>query len=200
MDFTQIDIHPVYLRFSDVSVTIASDSREFLDNFARIYRRFLRREPCPSPDTHLDFFVGFNAGNPWGMPVIVCNQEVYPVHDIRLLDGYAYERIISAVFTTIRSHFLIHAGVVSYNNQALLVIADAYHGKTTLCWNSSDGDSGSFLTRRLLLTDLTIRCIHIPVALWYVVALLNSRVFHGIQAAPPHGLKKPSWILRKSFP
>ena len=34
--------------------------------------------------------------------------------------------------TRVRSHLLIHAGVVSRDGQGIILVADARHGKTTL--------------------------------------------------------------------
>ncbi|MCC7210598.1 MAG: hypothetical protein IT451_01990 [Candidatus Brocadia sp.] len=73
-----------------------------------------------------------NPDNPWGRQVMICNGEVWPISDQRLLEGYAYEVILSAIITRLRSHLLVHAGVVSCNGQGVIIVANTMHGKTTL--------------------------------------------------------------------
>lgn len=78
------------------------------------------------------FILVSNPDNPWGRQVMICNGEVWPLSDRRLLEGYAYEVILSTIITRMRSHLLIHAGVVSCNGQGVIIVANTMHGKTTL--------------------------------------------------------------------
>lgn len=135
------------LRFYDIDIIIKSDSGKFVDYFTRLYRRFCEDGP-PSlteesrsvgrfPDSTMarstfEFILLSNPDNPWGGQVMICNDEVWPLYDQRLLEGYAYEMVLSAIITKIRSHLLLHAGVVSCNGQGVIIVADSMHGKTTL--------------------------------------------------------------------
>ena len=120
------------LRFFDLYTIIKSDSSEFIDLFASMYRRFLADGSSSTVRSTAEFVLITNPDNQWGKPVIILNDEVCPLSDSRLLEGYAYETILSSIITRIHSHLLIHAGVVSRNDQGIILVADARHGKTTL--------------------------------------------------------------------
>ncbi|MCF6155446.1 MAG: hypothetical protein E3K36_09370 [Candidatus Brocadia sp.] len=198
---TGSSLQQLKLRFFDREVLIKSDSGDFINCFARMYRRFNAQPSCnqntpllppfarergsvidypplippfargdtggckklsetclhetrprESGDgekkflqdnttidgqmmmTHapVEFILLTNPDNSWGKPVLILDREVIPLNDTGLLDGYAYENILISIITRIRSHFLIHAGVVSYAGAGIILAADAMHGKTTL--------------------------------------------------------------------
>jgi len=120
------------LRFFDLEANIKSDSGNFISLFTQMYRRFQVDAPLPPAQTSAEFILLTKPDNQWGKPVIILDGEVLPLGDQRLLEGYAYESILSAIVTRVRSHLLIHAGVVSCNGQGVILVADARHGKTTL--------------------------------------------------------------------
>ena len=120
------------LRFFDLEANIKSDSGNFISLFTQMYRRFQVDAPLPPAQTSAEFILLTKPDNQWGNPVIILDGEVLPLGDQRLLEGYAYESILSSMVTRVRSHLLIHAGVVSYNGQGVILVADARHGKTTL--------------------------------------------------------------------
>src|SRR3989337_3949929 len=120
------------LRFFDLEANIKSDSGKFISLFTQMYRRFQVDAPLPPARTWAEFMLLTKPDNQWGKPVIILDGEVVPLGDQRLLEGYAYESILSAIVTRVRSHLLIHAGVVSFNGQGVILVADARHGKTTL--------------------------------------------------------------------
>lgn len=120
------------LRFFNLEVTIHSDSHAYLDLFARMYRRFQPvGAPAPAQEA-VDFTVLARPDNPWGRPVMILDGEVWPINDPHLLVGYTYEGVLNAIVASVRSHFLIHAGVVSFGGQGLILAAESGHGKTTL--------------------------------------------------------------------
>ena len=120
------------LRFFDMEANIKSDSGNFISLFTQMYRRFQVDTPLPPAQTSAEFILLTKPDNQWGKPVIILDGEVLPLGDQRLLEGYAYESILSAIVTRVRSHLLIHAGVVSRDGQGVILVADARHGKTTL--------------------------------------------------------------------
>ena len=120
------------LRFFDMEANIKSDSGNFISLFTQMYRRFQVDTPLPPAQTSAEFILLTKPDNQWGKPVIILDGEVLPLCDQRLLEGYAYESILSAIVTRVRSHLLIHAGVVSRDGQGVILVADARHGKTTL--------------------------------------------------------------------
>ena len=120
------------LRFFDLEANIKSDSGNFISLFTQMYRRFQVDTQLPPAQTSAEFILLTKPDNQWGKPVIILDGEVLPLCDQRLLEGYAYESILSAIVTRVRSHLLIHAGVVSRDGQGVILVADARHGKTTL--------------------------------------------------------------------
>lgn len=123
---------PLKLRFFDLEALIRSDSCTYIDLFTQMYRRFQIETLSTLPRPPLECQVLTTARNPWGKSVLLLDREVYPLHDPRLLEGYVYERILSAIVARVRSHFLIHAGVVAYQGHGIILAADSFHGKTTL--------------------------------------------------------------------
>lgn len=125
-------LNKVTLYFFDLVVTIKSDSLEFVDLFTKMYSRFLKNEFPSLPASQIEFSLITHPDNIFGKPVLMCNDEIWPLNDPKLLDGFAYECILMSIITRIKSHFLIHAGVVSFNNHGVLIVADGGYGKTTL--------------------------------------------------------------------
>src|SRR3972149_9637500 len=119
------------LRFFDLEANIKSDSGKFISLFTQMYRRFQVDAPLPPAQTSAEFILLTKPDNQWGKPVIILDGEVLPLGDQRLLEGYAYESILSAIVTRVRSHLLIHAGVVSFNGQGVILVADARHARQT---------------------------------------------------------------------
>lgn len=124
--------HQLKLRFFDLDVTIRSDSGTHLHRFAQLYRRFQVNGASPPVQRPVEFTVLTRPGNPWGQPVLILEGQVQPLPDPRLLAGYVYQGILCAILARVRSHVLIHAGVVASGGQGLLLAADSFHGKTTL--------------------------------------------------------------------
>jgi len=124
--------HTLNLHFFDQQATIESDSSVHINLFARMYRRFAVETLPPAQHPPLAVSVLTRPQNQWGQPVLVIDGEAWPLTDARALEGYVYEMILQTLITRVRSHFLIHAGVVSKNGQGIILAADSFHGKTTL--------------------------------------------------------------------
>ena len=60
------------------------------------------------------------------------DSEVLFLDDPYLLQGYVYERVLYHIISQVRSHFMIHAGVISHNDRGIILTAGSGHGKTTL--------------------------------------------------------------------
>lgn len=130
-----VDIVPrqqVKLRFFDVDAVIRSNSRAYIQLFTQMYKRFKVEAPSAPLLPPIEFTVLTTPEEPWGRPVLILDREVVPLRNPKLLQGHIYERILHAVLSRVRSHFLIHAGVVAYRGQGILLVADSFHGKTTL--------------------------------------------------------------------
>lgn len=124
--------HKLNLRFFDLAVTIKSDSSNFINLFASMYRRFHTDGSSSTVLTPVEFVLITKPDNPGEIPILILDGEILPLSDTKLTEGYAYESIIIAIVTRIRSHLLIHAGVVSKGGKGVILAADAMHGKTTL--------------------------------------------------------------------
>ncbi len=129
---TDLATHKLALRFFDLATYIQADSGSFINLFARMYRRFQVDAFSSPAQPPVEFAVLTDSDNPWGQPVLIINREVRPLNNPRLLEGYIYDGILNAIVAGVRSHFLIHAGVVSYGSQGIILVADSGHGKTTL--------------------------------------------------------------------
>jgi hypothetical protein len=123
--------HEIALRFFDLEARIQSDSATFIDLFARMYRRF-RVDDARTLQRPKEFAVWTRSDNPWGHPVMILDGEVRRLSDLTLLEGYLYDGILSGIVSRVRSHFLIHAGVVASHGRGVVLVADSSHGKTTL--------------------------------------------------------------------
>ena len=120
------------LRFFDLDAIIRSDSHAYISLFTRMYRRFLAGDSPNQGWPSAEFVVLTHPDNPWGHPVMILDGEVCVLKDPDLLEGYTYDGVLNAIVSAVRSHFLIHAGVVSHNGQGIILAADSGHGKTTL--------------------------------------------------------------------
>lgn len=134
MESTSIELasYELRLRFYDVEAHIRSDSRAFVDLFARMYERFQARDTSCAGLQHVEITILTTADNRWGQPVLILDGKVWRLKDPRLLKGLIYDIILTAILIRVRSHFLIHAGVVAWNGKGIILAADASHGKTTL--------------------------------------------------------------------
>ncbi len=123
--------HSLMLRFFDVDVIIRSDAPRFIDLFRVMYGRFVIDTLAATPVAPLECTVLTGLHQHYTTPVLLLADQVYPL-DARLLEGHVYERVVQEVVTRVRSHVLLHAGVVAYQGQAVVLAANAFHGKTTL--------------------------------------------------------------------
>ncbi|MEE8390531.1 MAG: hypothetical protein V3S14_07000 [Anaerolineae bacterium] len=128
----ELVVQQLAFRFFDLETHIRSDSSAYINLFAQMYRRFQATEPPSSVQLPVEFTVLTKPDNPWGKPVMILDGDVWPLNDPGLLEGFVYQSILNTIVARVRSHFLIHAGVVSWGNQGIILVADSTHGKTTL--------------------------------------------------------------------
>lgn len=124
--------HQIRLRFFDQDVIIRSDSPAYIDLFAQMYGRFQLDEGAAVNPPSAAFGIWTGPDNPWGEPVLDLNGDVWPMEPGHTGQGYIYDSILGAIVAGVRSHFLIHAGVVSWWGQGVILAGDSGHGKTTL--------------------------------------------------------------------
>jgi hypothetical protein len=119
------------LQFYDVPVQIRTDSPLHLRRFHQLYPRF-EIEMLPTAPAALVVTLLTTTNNPYGRPVLVVNGQPNPLTADVLTEEYIYHLILSTITARVRSHFLVHAGVVSRQGKGLVIVGDSAHGKTTL--------------------------------------------------------------------
>jgi hypothetical protein len=122
----------LHLRFFDVDVRIRADSVVYGDFFEQLYHRFVVDGSTSLVNRMLDLIVITDPHNEWGRPLLVVDGVVWPLPSTELLKDYVYRYFFLAIMANIQSHILVHAGVVSWQGQGILLIGDSGHGKTTL--------------------------------------------------------------------
>lgn len=120
------------LRFFDIQANIRSDMPRFIDIFKKMYCRFQSDSLSSSLQPPIDFIIKTQLENPRDKPSLTIDGEELQLKNSALLEGYVYENILHTILSKVRSHFLIHAGVVSLNGQGLVLTGKGGHGKTTL--------------------------------------------------------------------
>ena len=124
--------HQIHLQFFDQHAVLCSDSTAYIDLFNRMYQRFLIEPNQMSSSNLIEFRVQTCSKSSSDIPVLVMDGQVFPLRHPSLMEGYVYDSILNTIISRISSHFLIHAGVVSKNDQGMILVADSGHGKTTL--------------------------------------------------------------------
>lgn len=186
----KLSTHELHLRFFDLNVVIKSDSSDFINLFARMYRRFREDGPPLTVQPPVEFALITNPDNHRGRPVMILDGEVRSLSDPGLLEGYAYESILIGMITRVRSHMLIHAGVVSCNGQGVILAADARHGKTTLVLELVRRGF-RFLSDEMAALGRADRLVHpFPRSLRVRKGTLELAGFPGVAAGAPTWLGK----------
>jgi len=121
----------IILKFYDQTAVLSSDSAKYIQLFQQMYSRFQIEKAVPSvyPPMKLHIQSGLYDGT---APRLILDGVVTSLAGIELDDGYIYENILNTIISRVRSHFLIHAGVISRHGQGIVLVADSAHGKTTL--------------------------------------------------------------------
>jgi hypothetical protein len=123
--------HELKLRFFDQELHFRSDSERYIATFGQIYHRFqVERFELAGPPLELTLLA--RPDNPWGKAVLILPQEVHSFNDPAWLEWYVYHTALNEVLKRVRSHFLLHAGVVAYKGQGVIIAANSTYGKTTL--------------------------------------------------------------------
>ena len=125
------EVLEITLSFFNIRALIQSDSAEFIDFFTNLYPRSITNGTHES-DHKIIFKVLTKPDNIFGIPVLVYNDVVFPLPNGKTrMDDINYY-VVREILQQVESHFLIHSGVVSKNKKGILLVGDAYYGKTTL--------------------------------------------------------------------
>ena len=118
----------VWLRFFDVDLYVQIDSAEYLHRFLTLYDRFIIPKPSQLAPTQLHYIIVTQADEPY----TILNGYRQPLPSPQWIADYLYNHILQATMAYVSSHLLFHAGVVSGNGRGIMIVADSFHGKTTL--------------------------------------------------------------------
>ncbi|MBI1883723.1 MAG: hypothetical protein HYS08_05915 [Chlamydiae bacterium] len=112
-------------RFFDIEIVLKTDPPDILENFHRIYHRFQITETHEAHDIYI--LRSKIDDNPFiltaGEGSRILTQPFTPQF---------YLSFFSFVLSKVKSHFLVHAAVVSLRNEAVLIVGHSGFGKTTL--------------------------------------------------------------------
>ncbi len=118
----------IWLRFFDVDLHVWIDSAEYLHRFLTLYDRFIVSAPIPPAPTQLNYTIVTQTDEPHTL----LNSVRQPLPSKQWIADYLYNHILQTTMAHVSSHLLFHAGVVSGNGRGIMIVADSFHGKTTL--------------------------------------------------------------------
>ena len=116
------------LRFFNVDVVLRIDVAEVVASFLLLYQNFQIERDENLHEPHLNFRIVTQADPPY----MLVNGLREPLPDDAMLPSYLYNRITTALFNAVQTHLLFHAGVVSWGETGIMIVADSFYGKTTL--------------------------------------------------------------------
>lgn len=120
------------LRFFDLVAVLRFDSQAHLEYFDQLYSRF-RADAISTPGQSVaEFTLLTGSDNDWGQPVMILEDEVWPLNDANIPAEFFYDNILCNILAKIQSHFLLHAAVVASRGEGIIIVADSFYGKTTL--------------------------------------------------------------------
>lgn len=124
--------HHLALRVYDTTVAVHTDEPALLENLRQMYSRFIL-QAGPIPAGAIACVALTRPAAPWDMPVIMLDNQVYPVHHHDLVwRGYFHGLVMATIFHHVRSHLIFHAGAIAWHNQGIVLVGDSTHGKSTL--------------------------------------------------------------------
>lgn len=129
--FERLAPHHLWLRVLDVIIAVQADAPQPLDSLACQYRRF-RLEVPPEPEPDLTFVLLTRAHPSGEQPALWSQDQVWPLPAPEQVPARLSLSLFNAVVAQVKTHLLIHAGVVAAQGQGLMLVADSGHGKTTL--------------------------------------------------------------------
>jgi hypothetical protein len=100
-----------------------------IERFSFIY------DPFRLPDQHgeASLIISYSLGDDarGRNAIVIVGEKVFRVRDKEVIDTF-FPLLAYMIFANIRSHYMIHAGCVSRNGQAIIISGDSGMGKTTL--------------------------------------------------------------------
>ena len=125
--------HRLRLHLLDLDVAILSNSAAALAMLRRMYGRFVVPAHAPGKPAH----------RPLAVQLLVAADGLSATHTVRIGDDswqlpaqcpadYLYDFLLHRLLGRVRSHIVIHAGVVARHGQATVLVGESGFGKSTL--------------------------------------------------------------------
>lgn len=124
-------VEGITLSFFGWDVAILCDDPRYLSLFLRLYPRAATTAKS-RPSNSLAFQILTGNHNLFGAPVVVIGDDVHPLLISPPRLDYIHSLVLETLQRRLASHFLIHAGVVSRGGKGILLVGDAFYGKSTL--------------------------------------------------------------------
>jgi HprK-related kinase A len=118
----------VHFKILDFPFCIKSNSKRFLQDFGDILHYFKAARPDSDQDNGTSFQVSIDHLS----TITDGNRIIYQSPNYRYILEYLEYEIYNLLIDKLTNYYLIHAGVVSYHNKAILFPAQSGSGKTTL--------------------------------------------------------------------
>ena len=111
----------------DVSLSIHSDDEKIISLFEQMYKRFKTDEK-----NVVHHFYVITKDSPFGQPFVISHDEVHLIFGNELMYNHAYMEIFNEIKNLFAEFYIIHAGVVSTEENGVVIVGPSSFGKTTL--------------------------------------------------------------------
>jgi hypothetical protein len=118
-----------FYRFFDTLVEIKTNRKDILDGFNKIYWRF-KQSPSGDVIRKQELYLLDTSSNKPEI-TIICDDEVQVIENQTITPNF-YLFIFSYIIPRVKSHFLVHAATMSYEDKVTVITAHSTSGKTTL--------------------------------------------------------------------
>ena len=121
-------IYERHFSFFNCNVAIATDSRTIINDFEKMYSKFLTHEKSKNS---LGCYIIMGSTHDKSSCVIF-NNRIYPISNSDSIVFFAEVLIFKALFNRVDDCFILHAGVISRNGKGFIIMGPSSFGKTTL--------------------------------------------------------------------
>jgi hypothetical protein len=129
-------VYSIVLKFYELIIEFQTDSQAVAGRLECIYQRFLAVEESLTTQIQSKLVLLISRNDRNEKPGLIIDGIGHEVEGIQHREAWAevcaYETVLRTILQKVRSHYLFHAGVVSDQGKAVVIAADALHGKSTL--------------------------------------------------------------------
>jgi len=117
-----------YFKIFNIPISIKSNSPQFLEDFGNIFHYFKTTKSNVDLGNIVPFYVSIDHVS----TIAYNNYIVYKSSKYHYIIEYLEHKIYHLIIDKLSNYYLIHAGVIAYNNEATLLPGKSGSGKTTL--------------------------------------------------------------------